>query len=494
VLIGFVTYLSNQLPILSFLLFPPLAAGTYTLFSDPEGRYASPIRFISSLSVGALCGLIATVITQVSYIGGDGAIVQPGSAALAIFLTGVVTWFARIEAPSAFSTALLTLITGDVEPVTYVLSIMLASVVIAVVFVIWRDEFYEQRAQYLYETVQADDHVLIPMRGDHNDQTALFGAQIAAAHETGKVVLLDTVSGEDPDSEQKGLDNAEIQHQSRQQNNHQRGQTPDEDIESSSNTVQSNTAGEDGVKSGIMAKRNPQASIGKNINANENNTDTNTQAEQKETINTVEAVDRLEQYVTTIETQVGIPCDTVVATGDPVSATSQTAETANCDLVVMPYEEENGNLSPYVQGVFKRPIDAIAFRSETTVNSWQRILVFVVRDGDTAHGMIDFATRLAGREGMVSVTTCISRESERRDAETRLDQLVETVDVDVDIETRVARSSIEQFMSANADSYNLVMLGSSGDRSVASRFISPPTFEQIHTIDIDVAVFDPGRE
>jgi len=57
------------------------------------------------------------------------------------------------------------------------------------------------------------------------------------------------------------------------------------------------------------------------------------------------------------------------------------------------------------------------------------ILVLVVRDGDTAHGMIDFATRLAGNEGMVSVTTCISDETERRRAETRLDQVNETVTV-----------------------------------------------------------------
>ena len=213
-----------------------------------------------------------------------------------------------------------------------------------------------------------------------------------------------------------------------------------------------------------------------------------------ETKQAAETVDCLNQYVRMIETQVGVPCDMVVATGDPVSATARTVETANCDLVVTPYEEDNGHLSAYVQGIFNQPVDTISFRSETAVMNWQRILVLVVRDGDTAHGMIDFATRLAGNEGMVSVTTCISDETERRRAETRLDQVIETVTVDVDIETRVARSSVEEFISANADSYNLVVLGSSGDRSVASRFISPPTFERISKIETDVAVFDPGRE
>ena len=213
-----------------------------------------------------------------------------------------------------------------------------------------------------------------------------------------------------------------------------------------------------------------------------------------ETKQAAETVDCLNQYVRMIETQVGVPCDMVVATGDPVSATTRNVETANCDLVVTPYEEDNGHLSAYVQGIFNQPVDTISFRSETAVMNWQRILVLVVRDGDTAHGMIDFATRLAGNEGMVSVTTCISDETERRRAETRLDQVIETVTVDVDIETRVARSSVEEFISANADSYNLVVLGSSGDRSVASRFISPPTFERISRIETDVAVFDPGRE
>ncbi len=58
-LLAVVTSLSNRIQVLSFLLFPPLAAGTYTLFSDPEGRYADPVRFVASLSTGAACGLIS---------------------------------------------------------------------------------------------------------------------------------------------------------------------------------------------------------------------------------------------------------------------------------------------------------------------------------------------------------------------------------------------------------------------------------------------------
>jgi FAD/FMN-containing dehydrogenase len=104
--------------------------------------------------------------------------------------------------------------------------------------------------------------------------------------------------------------------------------------------------------------------------------------------------------------------------------------------------------------------------------------------------MIDFGERLVGAEGTLSVCTCISREVERRPAETRLANLVETVDRPV--ETRVARSPVTDYLAANAGGYDLVVIGSSGDRSAASRFVSPPTFERIGELDTDVAVVDRG--
>jgi spermidine synthase len=90
----------------------------------------------------------------------------------------------------------------------------------------------------------------------------------------------------------------------------------------------------------------------------------------------------------------------------------------------------------------------------------------------------------------VSLCTCIGRESERRRAETTLANLAETTDGDV--ETRVARSDVLEFIAANAPGYDLVVIGSSGDRSKASRFVSPPTFERLHDVETDVAVVDRG--
>jgi nucleotide-binding universal stress UspA family protein len=434
VLIAGVTFVSNAVNTLSFLLFPPLASGSYTLFSDPEGQYASPVKFVVALTVGALCGLVAFGFTELVYGPTGTAIVHPSSAALAIFLAGAATWALDVEAPSAFSTALLTLFTGNVDPEEYVVSIFFASVVIAIVFSVWREEFYERRAEYLYGTVKGDDHVLVPMRGETANRTAFFAARLAAAHEAGKVVLLDVLS-------------------------------PDETVDEEGTTADGDTVDTD-------------------ANPAENPDSTGSSAGDA-------AVERLESCAHEIRTKVGVPVEVVVARGDPLSATVEAAGNTNSDLVVTPYEEDRGLLSDYVQGLFGGAYDSVAFRSVDEAYRWRRILVLVSRPGDAAHAMIDFATRLAGQTGNVSVTTCIGSEVERRPAESKLANLVETAEGN--IETRVARTDVTAFIASNAATYDLVVLGSSGERSAASRFISPPTFERIRETDCDVAVFDRGN-
>jgi nucleotide-binding universal stress UspA family protein len=411
-LIGVVTFVSNALAELSFLLFPPLASGAYTLFSDPEGRYASPRKFVVGLVVGALCGWAALGLSAPVTV----ASVSPVSAALSIFLTGAATWALDVEEPAAFSTALLVLVTDDASPEAYVTSVAVFGALVALVFSVWRTRFYERRAQYLYDTAQGDDHVLVPMRGDPEaaETTALFGATLAAAHDAGKVVLL-SVLEEDADGDAAPtLDDA-----------------------------------------------------------------------------ATETAARLEDTARTVRTRAGVPCEVVVARGAPVPTTMETAANTNCDLVVTPYEEDRGLLSPYVRGVFDSGLDAVAFRSTTGARRWRRILVTVARPGDTAHAMLDFAARLAGKSGNLSVCTCIDAEVERRRAESRLANLAETVDADV--ETRVARSNVTDFIGANAGAYDLLVVGSSGDRSRASRFVSPPTFERLHDVECDVAIVDRGR-
>ena len=150
-LIGLVTLLSNAVDSLSFLLFPPLAAGVYTLFSDPEGRYASPERFVGGLTAGALCGWIALVATEATVPAATTGDVSAGGAALGVFLTGAVTWAFDLEQPAAYSTAPLVLVVG-VSRFEYVASVAVSSALVAGVFVAWRERIYERRAEYLYRS------------------------------------------------------------------------------------------------------------------------------------------------------------------------------------------------------------------------------------------------------------------------------------------------------------------------------------------------------
>jgi nucleotide-binding universal stress UspA family protein len=367
-------------------------------------------------------------------------------------MTGAATWLLDVEEPSAFSTALLILVTDQATPSQYVTTVILGSFIVAVVFAVWRDEFYEERAHYLYGTTYGDDHVLVPMRGETAETTALFGAHLAAAHEAGKVVLLDIVD--------------------------------DDRLAAAERTV----LDEDGPPPTIEGDGVEQTNQPADAVAGGNTDDVADEAVRRAA---AESASRLETYASTIRTRIGVPCEVVVASGEPGQVALDTARAANCDLVVTPYEADRGSLSPFVRTMFQGPYDAIAFRSTTGTQRWKRILVTVSRPGDTAHAMLDFASRLAGRSGNVSVCTCISDEVERRPAETRLANLVETVECP--IETRVARTDVRDFIESNAGAYDLVVLGSSGDRSAASRFIAPPTFERLRDVDCDVAVFDRGQ-
>jgi nucleotide-binding universal stress UspA family protein len=482
-LIAAVTAFSNLVTELSFLLFPPLASGTYTLFADPEGRYANPLKFVVGLTVGALCGWVALNVAIFTYgVPESRLLVHPESAALAILLTGGVTWVLDVEEPSAFSTALLILLIDStvVEPREYVASVLLSSILVAIGFSVWRSEIYEERAQYLYESTHGDDHVLVPMRGETSETTALFGARLAAAHDAGKVVLLDVLDDERLAAAERAVlesDQAEFA-------------LADRPLSDASDTRavedESPAAGDDPPAGG-----NDRGESGSEIDpavGEERSVRTDDEVSRRAA---EEAAASLESYAERIRTQVGVPCEVIVATGDPATTTVEAAREANCDLIVTPYESDRGLLSEFVRSMFASSIDTVAFRSTTGRKRWQRIMVPIARPGDSAHAMIDFAERLAGRSGTVSVCTCISDEVERRPAENRLANLAETARRTV--ETRVARSSIEEFLAANAGSYDLVILGSSRDRSTASRFVSPPTFERLRDIDSDVAVVDRGK-
>ncbi len=422
-LIGLVTWLSNSFTLVSFLLFPPLASGTYTLFADPKGRYSTPGRFVAGMTAGAVCGWVALVAARVLYATPAGVFeAHAGAAALGVFMTGVATWALDIEEPSAFSTALLVLLVGQAR-LAYVVGVAVSSALVAGVFVLWRDRVYGRRSDLLYRSTSGDDRVLVPLRTGTSDRTVTFAARLAAAHEAGKVVLLELVAEAELAAARRALE----------------GENDEND-----ETAAAQVAAQSALSAERLAART--------------------------------------------RTSVGVPCEVAVAAGDADDhrVVLDTAAETSCDLVVAPYEAENGSLVPYLRRLLAARKDVVVFHSVTDRTSWNRVLVAVRRAGDSAHAMVDFAERVAGESGTVSVCTCIGSARERRSAELTLERLVETVGVAV--ETRVARQDVESFLADNAAGYDLVVVGSSTDRSAASRFVSRPTFERLHDLDSDIAI------
>lgn len=454
-LIALVTYLSNAVEAISFLLFPPLASGTYTLFANPEGRYSSPTRFVGGMTAGGLCGWIALAVTTnyVYNVSPEGFHANAGAAALAILLTGVATWLLDLEEPSAFSTALLVLLV-NADELAFVVGIAVSSGIVAAVFTVWREHFYERRAEFLYQSARGDDHVLVPMRGEGSERTAMFAGRVAAAHEAGKVVLLDVVDDEEvADAERSML------------------------LEGAADRL--STLGEGKWASEAEIARMEPSTIDELLETDEAEAAT-------------ESAMRLERTAGRVETRIGVPTEVVVAVGrgDRVGTVCRAADETNCDLIVSPYETEGERPAGFVRGLLGVDRDVVVFRSADggadEKPRWRRAMVAVNRANETAHAMIDFARRVTGQSGSVSVCTCIDAESQRRRAESMLADLVEAFTGT--FETRVARTALDDFLSANAPQYDLVVIGASTDRTAASRFLLPPTFERISDVDSDVAI------
>ncbi|MFB6168278.1 MAG: HPP family protein [Haloferacaceae archaeon] len=437
-LVALVTYLSNAVDTLPFLLFPPLASGAHTLFTRPESRDSSPRRFVGGMTTGAVCGWVALEVAARYWyhVPPQTFHGHPGAAAFGVLLTGVVTWLLDLEESQSYSTALLVLVAGVARPV-YVLSVFVSSTIVAGVFLLWRREVYEHRASYLYQTSRGDDRVLVPMRGEAAENAASFGAQLARPHEACTVVLLEVV----------------------------------------------NTAGDD---------------AGETVVGTDGVTDTCREAPAAVPADAPqparEAAERLESRAAEITDRFDVPCEVVVAAGDhdDPRVVVETAREKNCDVVVTPYETSNGRLSRFVRGLFASAVDVVVVRTEDDRTEWGRTLVPVKRHGADAHAMLEFADRLAGETGHAAVCHCIDSESERRDAEEMVADLAETFERA--FETRVTTARLEAFLSANAENYDLTIVGSSAERTVVSRVVDPPTFRQLDDLDCDLAVVNRGSQ
>jgi len=449
-LVGGVTWLANISPVVSFLVYPPLASGTYTLFANPEGRYSSPRTFVGGILLGALCGWVVLELSSRYWTTAplEPLQVPAGAAALAIFLTGVTTWLLSVEEPSAFSSALLVLVTGA-EQLVFVGGIVVSSLLVGGVFVLWRNRFYEERARYLFHSMQADDQILVPIRSDDPESLVLFAARLAAAHDAGRIVLLQTVSTDT--------------------------------IDETASTVATEHAAEAADATGDSTA-----------------TATATTPPEEEATETAEAAiterhrERLEHLQQLVDATVGVSCEYVVVAenGSAGETILETAEIEDCDLIVSPYETDDGEPSRFVQTILSGPTDAIVFRPSTDRTEWHHILVMVRSSGELANMMLDFAHRLV-EAGSVSVCSCIRDAGHRRQTEVMLDNLVDSFSDP--IETRISNSSVEAFLQTNASNYDLTVIGASTERSAVSRFVSTPTFRRIHTVDCDLAIVHRGE-
>ena len=178
-----VTVLANASDIVPFLLFPPLAAGTYVLFRRPER--AAPGQFVVGITAGAAAGWLAVLVAG----GTDpGLRVSPVGAALSVLLTAVVTIVIGVDEPMAFSTALLVLVTGAAEMV-YFLSVTATSLLVAGLFVLYRERVYEPGERYLHRSRRGETVLVALWDGD---AVAHFGARLAG---NGRVVLLAPADG-----------------------------------------------------------------------------------------------------------------------------------------------------------------------------------------------------------------------------------------------------------------------------------------------------------
>jgi hypothetical protein len=533
-LIGLVTLLSNAFSPVFFLVYPPLAAGAYTLFADPEGKYSSPGTFVGGMTLGALAGLVSLEASiRLLGTGPSGVFrVSVAGAALAIFLTATATWLLDFEEPAAFSTALLILLVGGriEQRLAYVVGVAVSSTLVAAAFALWRNRFYERRARYLYRSTNGDDHVLVPMRDDPDRRADAveFAGVLAGAHDAGKVVLLDIVEDGDvaaaeatllaelrealeasgpeyradaiaPD-DRPATASAESRDADRSLEDRSRGAdsrsgAPDQPPPSPSDVVTSAGVPDDVSPADVAGALgiDPTEAADVDLDSLVELIEGDPLDDAARDRAVTERAAELESLAARLESEHSVPCQVVVV--DDRAWSPRTVERAvvdtGCDLVVSPYDPDDEELRAFTAGLFALDEDVVAFRSETDGHEYDRALVAVRKVGSTANAMLDFARRATGPGSRVSVCHCITTETQRRAAERMLANLVDAFPGE--FETRVPNAGIEEFLEYNAPYYDLVFLGASTDRSAASRLVSRPTFERLDDLDADVAIVHRGR-
>jgi len=476
--IAAVTVLANALPSLSFLLFPPLASGAYTLFADPEGRFASPIRFVAGLTIGAVCGWIA-LLALGSPGGGS---VDPGAAMAAVLLTGIVTWLLDVEEPGSFAVALLLLV-QEAPPGVYALSVAAASAIVAGVYVAWHRTIYEHRAEFLYTTTGRDDDVLVPMV-EGAEPVARLGARIAGGHEHGRLVLLgilgeSAADGESGDAADAPSDVPADGDDSASEQGAPDAKPADSDQPDPDTTFYAEASADGPGETVPVDTFSARATSGEPGEG----------AEQPDpSADETALIYRLEELAEQLSGETGARSEVLVARGSsPAAVTRESAREAGTDLILAPFTDPAGD--GFAASLFASPLDVGVGHIER--ERWRRILVPIRSAGDLAHRKVDIARRVAGQVGRVTVAHCIDDPSERRRAVAMCSNVVDAYDGR--FETHVANVDIDDFIADHASASDLIVLGASTDRSPVSRFLSRPTYERVRDVDTDLLVVHAGR-
>ncbi|MFB6236274.1 MAG: HPP family protein [Halopenitus sp.] len=190
VVMGVVTALSNTTELLSFLLFPPLAAATYQLFAHPGEASSSPRNLVLGLTSGAIGGWAGVAVARGLFElpAAEPFVVSVPAAILTILFTGVLLWFVDADLAPSFAAGLLVLLL-DVSPLIYVLNVAGASLLVAVAFHGWQQIVYDRRAERLFGISSSRGNVLVPVRSAADEAVIRFGARIAASDDAAKLLL-----------------------------------------------------------------------------------------------------------------------------------------------------------------------------------------------------------------------------------------------------------------------------------------------------------------
>ena len=140
ILVGSMIFVSNRLPRVPILYFPPLAAADYKLFVNLDIHSRIPWEFPTALTWGALSGRVALLVTERFFAPVPQGVFQidPVGAVISILLTGIGLWVMDIELPSALAVGLLLPFAG-LPPRLYTINVAIGSTIVATMVWVGRE-------------------------------------------------------------------------------------------------------------------------------------------------------------------------------------------------------------------------------------------------------------------------------------------------------------------------------------------------------------------